>query len=106
MLVKTTNDITSSKKTGYSEYIIVMLWVIFAYFIFGQEINIFFTLLNIPVSFLMYLIGKAFRNFTMPTVFTSNGAWDTFSKKVFWMIGPQIISMGIGTYVLYCLMCE
>lgn len=106
MLVKTTNNTVSQKNTKYSEYIIVILWVIFVHLIIGTTPNIFFIILNIPVSFLMYFIGKAFRNFTMPTVFTSSGAWDTFFKKLFWLMGPQIISMGIGTYVLYCLMYE
>ncbi len=92
----------------YGKYIAVgiyaLLWAIFVYWVADGKLSIGFTLLNIPVSFLMYLIGKAFRNFTAPSfVISSEGIIDTFIRKIFWMIGPQIISMGIGTFVLYSL---
>lgn len=107
---KEDNTIQQENAEEYGEYVAVgiyaILWAIFVYWVADGKLSIGFTLLNIPVSFLMYLIGKAFRNFTAPSFFTSQGMMDTFFKKLFWMIGPQIISMGIGTYALYWLIYE
>lgn len=60
----------------------------------------------VPVSFGAYKIGDSFRRFTAPDYFVTKDVWDTFFKKMFWRIGPQVIAMIIGSMILYGIMFE
>ena len=100
----------NSENTKNNYFIIAGIWsVIWSIVVYCivDEIGVGYTLLNIPISFVAYLLGDAFRRFTAPTaIFTSQGATDIFFKKLFWLIGPQIVSMIIGSVALYSLMYE
>ena len=100
----------NKETTQKNEYFIAagiwsIVWSIAIYFLI-DEVGIGYTLLNIPISFVAYLLGDAFRRFTAPDAFLTTGAWDTFGKKIFWLVGPQVIAMAIGSGVLYHLMYE
>lgn len=41
-------------------------------------------------------LGDAFRRFTMPDLYVTTGAVDTFHKKIFWMVGPQCVGWFLG----------
>ena len=79
-----------------------LVWCILIYCAV-KEVGIIYTILNFGVSFGAYLAGNAFRKFTAPDAFVSRGAWDTFCKKVFWIIGPQLIAMALGSFILYAI---
>jgi|GEM_PF-867868 len=41
-------------------------------------------------------IGEAIRRFVQPDMILTTDAMDTFRKKVFWRVGPQVIGWIIG----------
>ena len=41
-------------------------------------------------------IGDAFRRFAYPSMYFANGAVDLAKKRLFWMIGPQSIAVGLA----------
>jgi hypothetical protein len=45
-------------------------------------------------------IGNAFRKFARPDMFFARGALDIAQKKLFWMVGPQIVAMGALFWVI------
>lgn len=57
-------------------------------------------LLSFGASFLLSLagwsIGDWLRKIAMPDAFFSLGMVDTLKKRLFWLIGPQMIGLGIG----------
>jgi hypothetical protein len=44
-------------------------------------------------------VGDEFRRFVRPDAYFATGAVDTFTKKIFWKIGPQCIGWFIGVMV-------
>lgn len=46
-------------------------------------------------------LGDAFRKFARPEMFFANGSIDLAKKKLFWMIGPQFISVGMAFIVIF-----
>lgn len=45
-------------------------------------------------------IGRALRNFSLPDAVYTNGGMSTLIKtKLFWMIGPQLIGLQIGSII-------
>ena len=43
-----------------------------------------------------WFLGDIFRRFVMPDAYFTSGIGDAFKKKIFWMVGPQIIGWLIG----------
>ena len=106
MDVKKTGKITTSINDSL---IIAGAWaIVWCMVIYGlvDEVGIGYTILNMPLSFLAYLLGDAFRRYTVPDAFLSKVAMDTFTKKLFWAIGPQVIAMTLASVCLYSLMYE
>lgn len=61
-------------------------------------------ILAVPASFIATMIGNLLRKIAMPDVFISSGMADTLKKKLFWAIGPQLIGLGIGQFVIWGLL--
>lgn len=50
---------------------------------------------------LAWSIGDAFRKFAHPDMYFASGAVNLAKKKLFWMIGPQMISVGIAFFIAF-----
>lgn len=48
------------------------------------------------VAPIAWKLGDMFREFTQPTALFASGAVDMAKKKMFWLIGPQLIAVGIA----------
>lgn len=68
-----------------------------------SEIGFWGSLAFIVVATLILTIGSfvggLFANFTRPDAILTSGAGDTFIKKIFWMVGPQIIGAVIAIII-------
>lgn len=57
---------------------------------------IFYLLANIG-----FKLGELFLKFARPDLFFASGAIDMAKKRVFWLIGPQVISLGISLVLAF-----
>lgn len=69
------------------------------------ETGVGMALLGGAVTFYMiapiaWKLGDAFRKFAQPEMFFANGSVDLAKKKLFWMVGPQFIGIGIAFVVI------
>ena len=52
-----------------------------------------------------WAIGDAFRRFAHPDFYLANGAMDLAQKRLFWMVGPQLITVGV-IFVVLIFFCQ
>lgn len=66
----------------------------------GFFLKFFGVFISIIPGFIGFFIGDAIRKFTIPDmIFTTGGMASIMKEKLFWMCGPQIIGIVIGTAV-------
>ena len=82
-----------------------LVWAVAVYCVMRKDVRIgfWYSLLNIPAAAVGYRVGDAFRKFTAPKYLLTKGAVDAFYRKVFWLIGPQIIAMSVASVALWFL---
>lgn len=83
-----------------------ILFALFAYIFFSKgKIADGLVILGGGVGFFViapiaWKLGDVFRKFAQPEMFFANGSIDLAKKKLFWMVGPQFIGVGIAFIVI------
>lgn len=100
------SEINKSKSNNTRPLMIVVVSIFSVFSFFAGFGNGFLSALAqliacatlLPIA---WKIGDLFCKFTMPDFLLSSGAVDTFSKKLFWKVGPQLLAVIISWLFIF-----